>query len=131
MLPMPAPQKSPHQIYAEHCEKGELAYQVEVDTGKAVFHPRVVAPGSGSTALDWKISGGRGTVHATTVVFEKGQPSHNVCLVDLDEGYRMMSRVEGVPPLDVAIGLRVQARFAPGDDGQPPYPVFVPLGEAA
>lgn len=128
---MPDMQKSPHQIYAEHCAKGLLAYQVESATGKAIFHPRVVAPGSGSTVLEWKISSGRGTVHATTVVFDKGLPSHNVCLVDLDEGYRMMSRVEGVAPLDVAIGLRVQVRFAPGDDGQPPYPVFVPLSEAS
>jgi len=34
----------------------------------------------------------------------------NVSLIDLDEGVRLMSRVEGVPSGDVRIGQRVQAR---------------------
>ena len=34
----------------------------------------------------------------------------NVSLIDLDEGVRLMSRVEGVPSGDVRIGQRVRAR---------------------
>ena len=45
----------------------------------------------------------------------------NLALVDLDEGFRMMSRVEGVAPEDVAIGMRVRVRF--DDDA---VPVFEP-----
>ena len=57
----------------------------------------------------------RGVVHATTVVRPRGEEPYNVCLVDLDEGVRVMGRVEGLAPEDVTIGLRVQART--GDDG--------------
>jgi uncharacterized OB-fold protein len=114
---------SPHAIFSEHCRRGELAYQV-TSAGEPVFYPRLVAPRSGETDLAWRISAGLGTVHATTVVRRRGEEPLNVALVDLDEGFRMMSRVETVAPEDVRIGLRVRVSF---DDAQdPPLPVFVP-----
>jgi uncharacterized OB-fold protein len=57
----------------------------------------------------------RGVVHATTVVRPRGEEPYNVCLVDLDDGARVMGRVEGLAPQDVTIGLRVQGRA--GEDG--------------
>ena len=57
----------------------------------------------------------RGVVHATTVVRSRGEEPYNVCLVDLDDGVRVMGRVEGLAPQDVTIGLRVQGRA--GEDG--------------
>ena len=57
----------------------------------------------------------RGVIYATTVVHRPDEAPYNVCLVDLDEGARVMGRVEGMAPQDVTIGLRVQARA--GDDG--------------
>ena len=57
----------------------------------------------------------RGVIYATTVVHRPDEEPYNVCLVDLDEGARVMGRVEGLAPQDVTIGLRVQARE--GDDG--------------
>ena len=48
----------------------------------------------------------RGVVHATTVVRPRGEEPYNVCLVDLDDGVRVMGRVEGLAPQDVTIGLR-------------------------
>jgi hypothetical protein len=113
-------------VFLEHCRKGELAYQVAGD-GRAFYYPRAVAPGSGSDALQWRVSKGLGTVYATTAVYSKDQPPHNVALIDLDEGFRMMSRVEDIDPLQVKIGMRVKVRIHPGDDKQPPYPVFAPL----
>lgn len=122
--------KSPNAVYTEHCTAGELAYQVDTQTGKAVFYPRVMAPGSGA-ALEWRISKGHGTVYATTAVANRGAPSHNVALIDLDEGFRLMSRVEGIDAMAVKIGQRVQMRMAPGEGDQPPYPVFTLAGDAA
>ena len=46
---------SPNAVFAAHCAKGELAYQVDTTTGAAVFFPRVMAPGSGA-ALEWRVS---------------------------------------------------------------------------
>lgn len=118
---------SPYGTFLERCKKGELAYQVSADDGKAVFYPRVAVPGSGSTRLEWRVSKGLGTVYSTTVVYYKDEKPLNVALIDLDEGFRMMSRVEDIDPLAVTIGMRVKVRIHPGDEKQPPYPVFTPL----
>ncbi len=121
--------KSPLGVYIEHCKQGELAYQVAGD-GKPVFFPRAFAPGTGGT-LEWRVSKGLGTVHATTVVHgAKDQKPWNVALIDLDEGFRMMSRVEDIDPMSVKIGMRVKVRMTKGDEKQPPYPVFTAV-EAA
>jgi len=115
-------EKSPLTIFREHCEKGELAYQVA--GGKPFFYPRLAAPGSGSTDLEWKVSNGLGTVYATTTLFPRGDDPYDVSLIDLDEGFRMMSRVEGVDSLEVKIGMRVKVRMVTGSDDTAPYPVF-------
>ena len=120
-------ERSPLGVYLEHCKKGELAYQVCTDDNTPVFYPRAVAPTTGSTNLEWRVSKGLGTVYSTTVVYAaKDQPPHNVALIDVDEGFRLMSRVEDIDPMHVKIGMRVKVRINPGDDKQPPYPVFTP-----
>ena len=69
-------------------------------------------------------------MHATTVVHPAEGEPYNVALIDCDEGFRLMSRVEDIAPDQVRIGLRVRLRVhRPGGD-EPPYPVFVPV-EAA
>ena len=123
-------ERSPLSVYLEHCRKGELAYQVCSDDNTPVFFPRVVAPGTGSGNLEWRVSKGLGTVHSTTVVYYRDEPPLNVALIDLDEGFRMMSRVEDIDPLQVKIGMRVRVRMHPGNEKQPPYPVFTPLESA-
>jgi len=121
-------EKSPLGTYLEHMKKGELAYQVTKD-GKAVFYPRVSAPGTGGD-LDWRVSKGLGTVYSTTAMYFKGEAPLNVALVDMDEGFRLMSRVEDIDAMKVTIGMRVKFRANPGDEKQPPYPVFTPAGDA-
>jgi len=119
--------ESPLGRFLEYCKRGELAYQVCRDDNTPVFFPRVVAPATGSTNLEWRVSKGLGTVYSTTVVcVARDQPPHNVALIDIDEGFRMMSRVEDIDPLEVKIGMRVRVRIHPGDEKQPPYPVFTP-----
>jgi uncharacterized protein len=118
--------QSPFGAYLEHLKRGELAYQVCTDDGSVVFYPRVVAPKSGSPNLEWRVSKGLGTVHATTVVHQKDTPPYNVALIDLDEGFRMMSRVENIDPMDVKIGMRVKFRAIPATEKDPPLPVFDP-----
>ena len=48
----------------------------------------------------------------------------NIALIDLAEGARLMSRVEGMPPDQVRIGMAVKARIAKTDGG--PLLVFDP-----
>jgi uncharacterized OB-fold protein len=119
--------ESPLVAWQNFCRQGQLAYQASAD-GQAVFHPRVAAPGSGAP-LQWKIAKGTGTVYATTVVRPRDAAPYNLALIDLDEGFRMMSRVEGIAAQEVRIGLRVRAKMVEESDGVT-RPVFQPL-EAA
>jgi len=118
-------QQSPLGTYLEHLKKGELAYQV-TESGEAVFYPRAVAPVTGGE-LSWRVSKGLGTVYSTTVVYYRDEQPLNVALIDMDEGFRLMSRVEDIDAMAVKIGMRVQFRAHPGDEKQPPYPVFTPV----
>lgn len=117
--------ESPLGVYVEHLKKGGLAYQV-TQTGEAVFYPRAVAPVTGGS-LEWRVSKGLGTVYSTTVVYYKDEQPLNVALIDVDEGFRLMSRVEDIDPMQVKIGMRVKFRTHAGDTKQLPYPVFTPL----
>ena len=85
---------------------------------------------TGSDNLEWRVSAGLGTVHATTVVHPQQGAPFNVALVDVDEGFRLMSRVEDIEPMDVKIGMRVKFRVHPAEGEEPPYPVFTPAGDA-
>lgn len=120
---------SPLATYLSYLNKGVLAYQFSPAAGRAVFFPRVVCPFTGSTDLEWRESSGLGTVYATTFIPEKSGDAYNVALIDVEEGFRLMSRVEGIAPPDVRIGMRVRMRVrTPAENGQP-YPFFVPAEE--
>ena len=91
-----------------------------------VFYPRVAEPRTGATDLEWVEASGNGTVYATTVVRQRPPtPNYNVALIDLAEGPRMMSRVEGIDPEAVRIGMTVKARIA--RDGEAFIVVFDPV----
>ncbi|MBR8651887.1 OB-fold domain-containing protein [Achromobacter sp. Marseille-Q0513] len=97
---------------------------------RAVFHPRMICPHCGADRLSWFEPDGAGVVYSTTVVRRKPEAGgdYNVALVDLKEGVRLMSRVEGVPPEAVRIGMSVRARIA-SENGQGLL-VFAPQQEA-
>jgi uncharacterized OB-fold protein len=110
-------ERSPAEVYAEHCRRRELAYQLD-ERGRPVFRPRV-----GFDA--WRVSAGRGSVYAATVMRRRGAEPESLVLVDLDEGFRMMSRVVGTAPEAVAVGARVCLDWIDGDgDDAVPVPVF-------
>jgi uncharacterized OB-fold protein len=49
----------------------------------------------------------------------RNRDPRNVVLVDLDEGFRMMSRVEGLPAGEVEIGARVRLEVRRGEEDEP------------
>jgi uncharacterized OB-fold protein len=107
--------------FTERLNRGELAYQYDLCRRRAVFYPRVAEFFEG--AFEWRVSAGWGVVYATTTVFAQEGPPRNVALVDLDEGFRMMSRVSAPAGADVRIGMRVRARVHFEAD-RPPCVVF-------
>ncbi|MBO0763318.1 MAG: OB-fold domain-containing protein [Hyphomicrobiaceae bacterium] len=124
---MASQQDSPLTTYLDHLERGELAYQFSPIAGRPVFFPRVLCPFTGSDRLEWRVSKGLGTVHATTVVYPQEGKPYNVALIDCDEGFRLMSRVEDIAPEAVRIGQRVRFRVHRPGGGEALYPVFVPI----
>jgi uncharacterized protein len=107
----------PEQEYLDFLAQGKFMIQRSRDTGRYIFYPRAAEPLTGSTNLDWVEPSGRGTVYSTTVIRKKPEAGgdYNVVLVDLEEGPRMMSRVVGVAPTEVRIGMRVQAKVIKQD----------------
>ena len=123
--------ESPMAVYRRHLDRGELAYQYSASARAAVFPPRLVCPYTGTEPLEWRVSRGLGTVHAVTVVHTAKDARHNVVLVDLDEGFRLLSSVQGIAPEAVHIDMRVRVRIAiPASADEAPYPVFEPLASA-
>lgn len=103
------PDTGPDGIFQAYLAEGRFMIQRGVDSGRHVYFPRSVAPGTGE-ALEWVQASGLGTVYATTAISRRPpEPALNIALVDLDEGPRMMSRVEGIDARQVRIGMRVKA----------------------
>ena len=120
------PEKRDQEFLAE----GRVMIQHNRQTGKAFFYPRVAEPGTGCTDLEWFAPSGLGTVYATTAISQRPPAAaYSVVLVDLDEGARMMSRVDGIPAEAVKIGQRVKAKVIQENDK--PIVVFEVLGDAA
>lgn len=113
------PVTHPDAEFRAFLTEGRFMIQRSKGTGVHVFYPRVIAPGTGARDLEWVETSGRGVVYSTTVVRKRPpEPSYNVALIDLAEGPRMMSRVEGIDPAAVTIGSAVQARII-DQDGEP------------
>lgn len=106
--------ESPLATYLRHAAEGRLAYQYSSAADKPVFYPRLVCPYTGSTDLEWRVSTGSGTVYSKSTVpaSANGQPAYSVALVDIDEGFRLMSTIVAMNPDDVFIGMRVSVDFA-------------------
>ncbi len=117
----------PDADFQRFLAEGRFMIQRSRASGQYVFYPRAIAPGTGARDLEWVEASGLGTVYSTTVVRKKPpEPSYNVALIDLAEGPRMMSRVEGIAPDAVRIGMAVRAKIVT-QDGEPVI-VFEPAG---
>ncbi|RUP24814.1 MAG: hypothetical protein EKK45_22970 [Curvibacter sp.] len=131
-----------HQAWLD---QGRFMIQRCAACGQHVYFPREVCPHCGAADPEWVAPSGLGTVYSTTVVRRKPEAGgdSNVCLVDLDEGVRLMSRVDVQPVDAVQVGQRVKARvlqvegrggivvFDPAEAPAATLPTPVPSGPAA
>jgi uncharacterized OB-fold protein len=104
----------PEQQFKNYLSEGKFMIQKSKSLNEFFFHPRVAFPGSGERDLEWVEVSGRGVVYSTSCnrrLQEKGG-DFNLSLITLDEGPRMMARVEGVDPDKVQIGQKVKARIS-------------------
>ena len=126
-------QSGPEAKFMELLREGRFMIQRARKSGNYIFYPRTMEPETGDTDLEWVEASGEGTVYATTTVRrpEKRGGNYNLALVELAEGPRMMSRVEGCDPLGVKIGLKVKAKvevpaFGKYKGSEQPIVVFYP-----
>ena len=77
-----------------------------------VYFPRELCPHCGAAAPDFVAPAGGGTLQAVSVISRKADQGgdYNVCMVLLDEGVKLMSRVDGVASSALQVGQRVRAR---------------------
>ena len=106
------PPTKPDQEFRAHLAEGRFMIQRSASSGAYVFYPRVAEPGTGRQDLEWVEAGGGGEIYALTIVHPRPpEVPYNVALVALDEGPRLMSRIEGVAPEALKIGQRVVSRI--------------------
>ncbi|POF42389.1 hypothetical protein B0D71_13280 [Pseudomonas laurylsulfativorans] len=113
-------ERAPYQRYLEGLARGALVYQHCKGCQRAVFYLRPCCPACGSVQLVLRDSQRLGTLYSSSVIYDK-EHNYNIVLVDLDEGFRMMSTV--VDCEAPAIGARVKGRVEQLA-GQEPRVVF-------
>ncbi len=102
-------------------DRGELLRPVCGRCGRSFFTPQVVCPYCGAPDWRYEPSAGRGAVYSFTVVHRPPEPAFEapyvLAIVDVTEGWSLLSWIVGCPPGEVRIGMDVEVRFTPGPDG--------------
>ena len=128
---IPLPRTSPlTQPFWDGCRERRLLYQRCVACAEPVFNPAPVCPSCLSRELTWHESAGRGAIYSWTVAHRPMTPAFTTpyapIIVDLDEGYQMVSNLVGGDTDVLAVGLRVRVAFH--DVGTMTLPYFTPDG---
>ena len=129
ILPVPTAVTDP---YWQGCRSGELRLQQCGHCEQYQFYPRTLCSHCGHRELSWRAASGHGRIATYTVVHQPLSDAYTaplvVALVDLAEGPRMMSSIEGLDPDAVAVGQPVTVAFAQWSEDIA-MPVFRPATE--
>lgn len=110
-------------------DRGELLRPVCGRCGRSFFTPQVVCPSCGSEQWDYQPSAGTGTVYSFTVVHRPPEAAFEapyvLAIVDVAEGWSLLTWIVDCPASEVRIGMGVQVRFVAGPDGAL-LPAFAP-----
>src|SRR5271154_1221967 len=103
--------EAPRVTFESYLKKGEIRLQICAACGRQIFFPRTLCPFCGGDRLEWRRVSGHASVYSTTIVRQKPERGgdYNISVVEFSEGARMLSRVDGVAPAEVQIGMSVEA----------------------
>lgn len=99
--------------------------------GRAHFYPRPFCPHCWSDEVDWEEASGRATLYTYSIVRRNDLPPFGervpyvAAIVDLEEGPRMMTNVEGCDEADLSVGMPLVVDFREETD-EFSIPVFRP-----
>jgi uncharacterized OB-fold protein len=98
----------------EGCRSGELLVQQCQDCGHKFFPPLVTCNRCFSLNVTWVKSSGKGVLYTFGVIHQAwpGFPMPTVlAVVDLDDGYSMLTNIVGCASKDVTFGMPVEVTF--------------------
>lgn len=118
-----------NEFFWDGVAAGRLLIQRCGECGELRHPPRPMCGVCRSTEWDTVEASGRGEIYSYVVHHHPPLPGvetpHPVVLVELEEGVRIVSNVEGLAPDDVSIGMPVELAFAELHD-ELTLPVFRP-----
>ena len=100
--------------------------------GKFHFYPKPVCPHCASPRIAWAEASGRGAVYSHSTVHRAPSPAFKddlpyvIAIVKTDEGPHLLSRIVGMVPGNVKIGMRIRVKMQVKGDSA--LPVFEPEG---
>jgi uncharacterized OB-fold protein len=127
-LPVPDLETEPYWAAAKD---GRLLIQRCSACGRAFFYPRPFCPTCWSDDVSWEEASGRATLYTWSVVRQNDLPPwpdrvpYVAAVVDLDEGPRMLTNIEGCDAEDLQVGMALQVAFREETDDIT-LPVFRP-----
>lgn len=125
-VPHPSPESQP---YWDGAAEGKLRLQRCTACGKLRNYPQLVCTDCYSLGVEWIEVSGRGAVHSWTVAHHAFLPAfkadlpYTLVIVDLEEGPRMMGRLDRSGQTELRVGLPVRISFERNEAGTA-LPVF-------
>jgi uncharacterized protein len=125
--------------YWEAAREGRLLIAECTACGKVHHYPRPFCPHCWSEDVLPVLAKGTGTLYTYSTVYVndlapfKERLPYVAAIVELDEGLRLMTAIEGVAPEQLDVGMAVTAVFRPVDEHDPDSPyltVFTPTEES-
>lgn len=101
----------------EGTKAGKLLLRSCNACGKTHYYPRPFCPACWSDDVEWVEASGRATLYTHSLVHVNDLPPFGeqvpyvAAVVDLEEGPRMMTQLEGCDPDDLEIGMALEAGF--------------------
>ena len=98
---------------------------------KPFFYPRPFCPSCWSDEVEWEQASGRATLYTWSVVRQNDLPPwpdrvpYVAAVVDLEEGPRMLTNVEGCAPEELQVGMPLVVDFRDETD-EITLPIFRP-----
>jgi uncharacterized OB-fold protein len=122
-LPAPTELSAPHW---DGAREGRLMVQHCASCQAHVFIPRRACPQCLAEPLEWVQSSGKGTIYSYTIIHRPPHPSFQspfcAAIIELEEGWHMLSNVVGADPATIKVGQPVRVEFL--DCGDIALPVF-------
>ena len=113
-IPLPVPTVI-SQPFWDGSARGELLFQRCRNCGSPVFNPAPMCRSCLSTDLSWERSSGLGRVYSWTIAWRAQGPEfktpYAAAIVDLNEGYQMISNIVQCEVEDVHVGMEVRVLF--------------------